>query len=116
MARTPRRRASTMPKASPAAGGGEPRRPRSPAVAPSGGGIARPAPIEKKGRRFGFLSALQPRFAADIVSELRKVTWPTLGETRYLTVVVAIVAVAVGLLLGSVDLVFGWAVEKVFFD
>lgn len=51
----------------------------------------------------------------DIISELRKVTWPTVAETRYLTIVVAIVAVSVGIVLGGVDLAFGWAIEKVFF-
>ncbi|MBI2767142.1 MAG: preprotein translocase subunit SecE [Chloroflexi bacterium] len=63
----------------------------------------------------GFISKLQPRFISDIVSELKKVTWPSFAETRYLTIVVAIVAAAVGLFLGGVDLVFGWAIEKLFF-
>jgi preprotein translocase SecE subunit len=51
----------------------------------------------------------------DVISELRKVTWPTPTETRYLTIVVAIVAVTVGAVLGGVDLFFGWAIEQVFF-
>jgi preprotein translocase SecE subunit len=63
-----------------------------------------------------FLGRLRPRFAVDIISELRKVTWPTFGETRYLTIVVAIVATAVGLLLGGVDLAFGWVIEQLFFN
>lgn len=110
-------------------------RPRRRETAPPGGStltgtrllrenLPRPAapapgtPIPAAGprrRRFSFLRKFEPRFIADIVSELKKVTWPTFSETRYLTVVVAIVALAVGLLLGGVDLVFGWAVEKVFF-
>ncbi|OAI43500.1 hypothetical protein AYO38_10715 [bacterium SCGC AG-212-C10] len=64
---------------------------------------------------FGFLRRFEPRFIADIVSELRKVTWPTFSETRYLTIVVAIVALVVGAILGSVDLLFGWVIEKIFF-
>lgn len=74
------------------------------------------APRERRGwRPFGFLRRLQPRAVADVVSELRKVTWPTFAETRYLTIVVAIVAVAVGVVLGLFDLLFGWIVERLFF-
>ena len=43
----------------------------------------------------GLLSLLRPRWAEDIVSELRKVTWPTMEDTRNLTFVVIIVAAAV---------------------
>jgi preprotein translocase subunit SecE len=46
-----------------------------------------------------------------IVSELRKVTWPTREETWRLTVAVVVVAVAIGLLLGSVDIGFNWLVD-----
>ncbi len=82
-----------------------------PAAVP--GQIARPeAP---KRRPVGFLRRLQPRFVADVIAELRKVTWPSFQETRYLTIVVAIVAVAMGLFLGAVDLVFGWTIERLFF-
>ena len=74
------------------------------------------APRERRGwRPFGFLRRLQPRAVADVISELRKVTWPTFAETRYLTVVVAIVAVAVGIVLGLFDLLFGWIIERLFF-
>jgi preprotein translocase SecE subunit len=62
------------------------------------------------------LRRFEPRFVADVISELRKVTWPTIAETRYLTFVVAIVAVAVGIVLGIFDLAFGWAIEQVFFN
>ena len=54
-------------------------------------------------------------FVGDVLAELRKVTWPSFSETRYLTLVVAVVAIATGFLLGGVDLVFGWVVEKLFF-
>ncbi|MES4791635.1 MAG: preprotein translocase subunit SecE [Chloroflexota bacterium] len=52
---------------------------------------------------------------ADVIAELRKVTWPSFQETRYLTIVVAIVAVVMGLFLGAVDLLFGWTIERLFF-
>lgn len=120
MARTTRRRTAAPPEsgATPVAGGPARRvrenLPRPAAAAPAAPGAPRPAAPRRR-NPFAFLSRLQPRFIADIVSELRKVTWPTFAETRYLTVVVAIVAVAVGIFLGGIDLVFGWAVEKLFF-
>lgn len=64
----------------------------------------------------GFLKRLQPRAVADVISELRKVTWPTFAETRYLTMVVAIVAIVIGLILGGFDLLFGWIIEQLFFN
>jgi preprotein translocase subunit SecE len=85
-----------------------------PAVSPAASGIARAEP-RKRRNPFGFLKRLQPRFAADVIAELRKVTWPSFQETRYLTIVVAIVAVATGLFLGGVDLLFGWIIERLFF-
>ncbi len=57
-------------------------------------------------------SLLKPRWATDIINELRKVTWPTRRETANLTGVVIIVSLALGVVLGSADLVFGWLVEQ----
>jgi preprotein translocase subunit SecE len=51
------------------------------------------------------------RGAQDIVSELRKVTWPTREETARLTAAVIAVAMTIGLLLGGVDLGFNWLVD-----
>jgi preprotein translocase subunit SecE len=48
----------------------------------------------------------------EIWSELRKVTWPTFAETRYLTFVVIVVAVAVGVVLGVVDIFFNWLIDR----
>jgi preprotein translocase SecE subunit len=77
------------------------------------------ATLRTRGNRssnpLGFIKRIWPRFIVDIVSELRKVTWPTFSETRYLTIVVAVVAIAVGLFLGGFDLLFGWIIEKLFF-
>ena len=86
------------------------------AVGPSGsgGGGLRPT-LSRSRNPFGFLGKIQPRFISDIVSELRKVTWPTFQETRYLTIVVAVVSLAVGIFLGAMDFVFGWTIERLFF-
>jgi preprotein translocase subunit SecE len=43
------------------------------------------------------------RYFREVISELRKVVWPTREETRRLTVLVIIVSVAVGLFLGAID-------------
>ena len=48
----------------------------------------------------------------DIASELKKVTWPTRDETVYLTTVVIVVAVSVGILLGGIDLFFNWFMDR----
>jgi preprotein translocase subunit SecE len=116
MARTPRRRgAAAAPQPAPE------RRQRlrenlpRPVAAPAATRVARPQPAARRRNPFGFLRRLQPRFVADIIAELRKVTWPTFAETRYLSVVVAIVAVSVGVFLGGVDLLFGWVIGKLFF-
>ena len=42
----------------------------------------------------------------DILSELRKVTWPSREETRNLTIVVIGISVTLGLFLGGIDLLF----------
>ncbi|MBI2916812.1 MAG: preprotein translocase subunit SecE [Chloroflexi bacterium] len=42
----------------------------------------------------------------EIISELRKVVWPSRPEITRLTVMVVAVAVTVGLFLGVIDLVF----------
>ena len=61
------------------------------------------------GQRGG--SLLKPRWATDIISELRKVTWPTRQETAHLTLVVIVVSLLIGALLGSADIRFSWLVE-----
>jgi len=57
-------------------------------------------------------SLLRPLWARDIISELRKVTWPLRRETANLTGVVIIVSLALGVVLGGADLLFGWLVEQ----
>lgn len=53
-----------------------------------------------------------PKFFRDIISELKKVTWPTREETTRLTVAVVVVAVTIGLVLGGVDISFNWVVDR----
>jgi len=57
-------------------------------------------------------SLLKPRWAMDIISELRKVTWPSRREVMNLTVVVLVVSLLLGAVLGVADLGFGWFVEE----
>lgn len=66
-----------------------------------------PPAAKKKGwRRF------VPRWVEEIISELRKVTWPTRQETVNLTIVVVIVAVAIGFFLGGIDMLFNWVISN----
>ena len=51
-------------------------------------------------------------FATDIVSELRKVTWPTREEAIRLTAIVVVVSLALGIFLGGVDYIFYWLVNS----
>ena len=124
MARSERRR-SRAPRAAPGAQGGRAREARpstsgeAVAAATVGSGSSsgvRPAAQKRRFSPFGWLRRFEPRAVADVISELRKVTWPTAAETRYLTFVVAVVAIAVGIVLGVFDLFFGWAIEQVFFN
>jgi len=58
---------------------------------------------------------LRPSWAEGIVSELRKVTWPSMEDTRSLTMMVVVVATAVGLFLGGVDMFFNWFIDNTLF-
>jgi preprotein translocase subunit SecE len=49
---------------------------------------------------------------SDIGSELKKVSWPSRDETIYLTTVVIIVALFVGLVLGGIDIFFNWLIDR----
>jgi preprotein translocase SecE subunit len=46
------------------------------------------------------------RFLAEAVSELRKVSWPTIEQTRNLTVLVFTVSIAVGVFVLFFDQLF----------
>ncbi len=81
---------------------------RAPAVRM--GGQRRPQRDAPAGR--GLRGLLRPRWAEDIISELRKVTWPSREDTWNLTWVVVVVAAAFGVFLGGVDMFFNWAIEN----
>jgi preprotein translocase subunit SecE len=48
----------------------------------------------------------------DIISELRKVVWPSRQEAMHLTMVVVIVSAILGALLGGIDIGFGWLIDN----
>ena len=54
-----------------------------------------------------------PRPVMAIIDELRKVVWPSREETTNLTVVVLVVAIAVGIFLGVIDFGLNRVVENV---
>lgn len=83
-------------------------------VRPAAPGTAR-RPQREAGEGRGVMGLLRPRWAEEIVSELRKVTWPSWEDTRYLTFVVLVVATAFGLFLGGVDMFFNWVIENTLF-
>lgn len=62
--------------------------------------VSRRATAESIGR------GLNVGFVKEVVAELRRVTWPSRDETIRLTLMVIAVSVAVGILLGGIDLGF----------
>lgn len=72
-------------------------------MARSAGGsiLRRPASGEAGRRRQGIF-----QFFGEVISELRKVTWPTREETTRLTVLVVAVSVTIGIILGVIDFGF----------
>jgi preprotein translocase SecE subunit len=54
------------------------------------------------------------KFFGGIIGELRKVVWLSRREAAYLTGLVIIVAGAVGLILGALDMGFTRMIDKVF--
>jgi preprotein translocase subunit SecE len=63
-------------------------------------------------RKRSLFDRIVPRAVRDVISELKKVTWPTREETTRLTLAVVVVAVTIGLALGAVDMGFDWLVEN----
>ena len=62
--------------------------------------MRRPSPGETRARG-GLI-----RFFGEVISELKKVTWPSRQETTRLTLLVIAVAVSIGFVLGFLDLLF----------
>ena len=54
------------------------------------------------------------RFIGETIAELKKVVWLTRREAAYLTFLVLVVAIAVGLILGATDYGFTNLVDKFF--
>ena len=48
----------------------------------------------------------------EIITELRKVVWPTRQDTVHLTIVVIVVSVIIGAMLGGIDIGFGWIIDN----
>jgi preprotein translocase subunit SecE len=72
--------------------------------------VATSAPAAEQARTRG--SLFRPAWITDIISELRKVTWPSREEVGYLSFVVIVVSLVVGAILGIADLGFGWLIEQ----
>jgi len=75
--------------------------------------IPRAAPRAAPAKAKGGILSWRPRWIADIITELRKVVWPSRQDTLHLTVVVLIVSAIIGAALGGLDLGFGWLVENI---
>jgi preprotein translocase subunit SecE len=54
------------------------------------------------------------RFFGEIIAELKKVVWLSRREVVYLTFLVLVITVAVGLILGAADLGFSHLVSNFF--
>ena len=59
-------------------------------------------------------SGLRFRFISEIIAELKKVVWLTRREAVYLTVLVLIVAITMGIVLGAIDYGFTNLINKLF--
>ncbi len=75
-------------------------------------GPSRAAPRREGRSALGGVASWRPRFAMDIISELRKVVWPSRQDTVHLTIVVLFVAALVGAILGGIDIGFGWLIDN----
>ncbi len=53
-------------------------------------------------------------FISETIAELKKVVWLTRREATYLTALVLVVAITVGLVLGAIDYGFTNLVDKLF--
>lgn len=60
---------------------------------------------KRSGPRFGFIT--------DTIAELKKVVWLSRREVAYLTVLVLIVSITVGIILGTIDYGFTRLVNDV---
>jgi preprotein translocase subunit SecE len=100
MNRAVRRQQTKEPKEKP----GKTARSAMPRAGTSAKGTAQP---RQKG-----VGGLTPRFALDIISELRKVIWPKREDVVNLTIVIVIVTILIGAALGLIDIGFSWLIDK----
>ena len=70
-------------------------------------GVPRRVDTDATRRAFSF------KIVGEVVSELRRVTWPTREETTRLTIMVMAVAAAVGVFLGLVDIGFSRLISEI---
>ncbi len=71
----------------------------------------RPNPIAR-----GAMGRVNPvTFMQEVISELRKSVWPSREETARLTMVVIVLAIAVGVFLGGLDRVFAEVFNRFIF-
>lgn len=54
------------------------------------------------------------KFVGETVAELKKVSWPTRPEAVYLTALVLVFSALVGLILGGLDSLLSFLVNKLF--
>ncbi len=54
------------------------------------------------------------RFIGDIIAELKKVVWLSRREAAYLTALVLLVSISVGIILGALDLGFSSIIKQFF--
>ena len=54
---------------------------------------------------------INPNFATDVVTELKKVSWPSRVETIRLTTIVIIVSLIIGLYVGIIDVLLAKGLE-----
>jgi preprotein translocase subunit SecE len=87
------------------------RAPRVSMPRPTTGGARTP-----RAERQGGLLGWRPRWIMDIISELRKVTWPSREDALHMAVVVVIVTIIFGAILGAIDIGFGWLIDRTLLD
>ena len=90
---------------------------KPPAKAPAFKPSARPAKkqsaaAEAQKQHLSRYDRFVPRYLREIISELKKVTWPTREDTTRLTVAVLVVSITIGLALGGVDIGFNWLIDN----
>jgi preprotein translocase subunit SecE len=80
---------------------------------PRSGGAARtsPSPAARSRATLPIIPQRIQVWYQEIFTELKKVQWPTWQETRNLTLVVVVVAFAMGIFLGGLDSGFNWIIE-----